>query len=344
MELDAIWDLPMPVTYGRHLTRLFEPGALLAGTGLGLAELAEPGRRMTVRQVLQYAQNAIRLAPRPEWYFEWALSLSDHFHGPISIALMSAPTLGASLDTFLKYFPGRVPYIDMQGRREADRFHAELRPLIDLGATRPMLIETPLLVLQQYLVSVYGIDMRAASIDLAYPATPYAAVYGRYFGCTVRFDAPCAALIIPAQWREMPNFGYSASTWAHALQLCEATMGSSRSRDTLGQVRHYLGSAFVIDERERALPTLRETADALHLAPRTLIRRLRAMGTTYQAVIDDFLQGRACELLANDQSQIKEVAAALGFSNPANFGKAFKRWFGVSPGNYRAGARQHPGD
>lgn len=342
MELDAIWDLPMPLTYGRHLARLFEPRELLAGTGLDVSVLADPGRRITVRQVLQYVRNTIRLAPRPEWYFEWALSLSDHFHGPISIALMSAPTLGASLDTFLKYFPGRVPYMDMQGRRDAESFHAELQPLIDLDIARPMLIETPLLVLQQYLVSVYGVDMRAASIDLAYPAPPYAAVYGRYFGCPVRFDAPCAALIIPAQWRDMPNFGYTPSTWAHALQQCEATMGSSRERDTLGQLRRYLGNAFAIDDRERALPTLRESAAALHLAPRTLIRRLRALDTTYQEVIDDFLQGRACELLANDQRQIKEVAAALGFSNPANFGKAFKRWFGVSPGNYRAGARQVP--
>ena len=74
----------------------------------------------------------------------------------------------------------------------------------------------------------------------------------------------------------------------------------------------------------------------LHLAPRTLIRRLRRLGTTYQAIMDDFLRARAAELLVNDRVKIKEVAAALGFNNPANFGKAFKRWYGVSPGGYRA--------
>jgi AraC-like DNA-binding protein len=40
--------------------------------------------------------------------------------------------------------------------------------------------------------------------------------------------------------------------------------------------------------------------------------------------------------LANDQMKIKQVAAALGFDSPANFGKAFKRWHGVSPGNFRS--------
>jgi len=67
------------------------------------------------------------------------------------------------------------------------------------------------------------------------------------------------------------------------------------------------------------------------------LRRLRALGTSYQAITDDFLRQRAAELLRNDEVKIKAVAAALGFQNPANFGKAFKRWFGVSPGSFRRG-------
>lgn len=59
-------------------------------------------------------------------------------------------------------------------------------------------------------------------------------------------------------------------------------------------------------------------------------------GAAYQEIADDFLRLRAAELLANDEVKIKEVAAALGFQNPANIGKAFKRWYGVSPGGYRA--------
>jgi AraC-like DNA-binding protein len=61
------------------------------------------------------------------------------------------------------------------------------------------------------------------------------------------------------------------------------------------------------------------------------------MGTTYQRVVDEFLKARACELLGNEHLRVKEVAAVLGFDNPANFGKAFKRWCGTTPGGYRAG-------
>jgi AraC-like DNA-binding protein len=61
------------------------------------------------------------------------------------------------------------------------------------------------------------------------------------------------------------------------------------------------------------------------------------LGITYQQIMDDFLLARAQEMLANDSLKVKEVAAALGFDNPANFGKVFKRWSGMSPGTYRKG-------
>ena len=75
--------------------------------------------------------------------------------------------------------------------------------------------------------------------------------------------------------------------------------------------------------------------DLLVLHVHLLIRRLRRLGTTYQQITDDFLLARAQEMLENDELAIKQVAASLGFDNPANFGKAFRRWCGMSPGSYR---------
>lgn len=336
MDPTAIEDLLMPATYGRHLARVFAPERLLAGTGLSAADLGDAERRITVRQALQYIRNTLALATEPDWYLGWAGTLAEHFHGPVSIALMSAPTLGDGLDTFLRFFPERIPYLHMQGRHDGDHFLAELCPLMDLGAAKPLLIETPLIILQQYLATVYAVDLGAVRIELDYPPTPYAERYARYFKCAVNFGAARNALVLPGAWRALRNLDYHESTWSHALAQCQATQASSRERTTLGQVRGFLCSAFEVAHRRRALPTLDEVAAHLYLAPRTLIRRLRCLGTTYQGIMDDFLRARAAELLANDRVKIKEVAAALGFDNPANFGKAFKRWYGMSPGGYRA--------
>lgn len=345
MDSNVIEDLLMPATYGRHLTRMFPAEALLAGTGLTAADFAEPDRRITVRQALAYIRNTLALGSEPDWYLGWAGTLADHFHGPVSIALMSAPTLGDGVDTFVRYFPVRIPYMHMQGRRDGDRFYAELCPLIELGEIKPILVETPLMVLQQYLHTLYAVDFSQARIELDYPPPAWAERYARYFLAPVVFDAPRVALVMPEAWRALRNLDYQESTWAHALGQCEA-IASSPDRTTLGEVRNYLCRAFEVPNRRRALPTLEEVAGHLHLAPRTLIRRLRRLGTTYQGIMDEFLRARAAELLANDRVKIKEVAAALGFQNPANFGKAFKRWYGISPGSYRVrhGAEPRRGD
>jgi AraC-like DNA-binding protein len=335
VDRHAIENLLMPVTYGRHLARLFPADKLFAGTGLALGDLDAPDCRISVRQALQYIENTRALAEEPDWYLDWARTLSDHFHGPISVALMSAPTLVDGFDVFLRYFPSRIPYMHLQCRAESNRLRAELWPLIDLGASLPMLVETPLLVLMQYLQTVYDIEASDMALEFAYPAPIWADRYRRYFHGPLTFDAPCNALSIPLGWRARPNMGYLDSTWAHALKQCEALLSSSRERSTLGELRNYLSTVFERADRTRSLPTLVEVATHLHLAPRTLIRRLRHLGLTYQQIVDDFLRSRSAELLANDALKVKEVAAALGFNNPANFGKAFKRWHGLSPGEFR---------
>ena len=335
MNRETIESLLMPITYGRHLIRLFPAEDLLAGTGLNAADLDDPDGRISVKQALQYVRNTLALAKEPDWYLRWAKTLTDHFHGPTSIALVSAPSLGDGIDTFIHYFPSRVPYLHMQSRFSGDEFVAEFCPLIDLGECQPMLIETLIIILQQHLETVYGVDFSRAALKLDYSPTPYANLYEKHFHCPVTFNAGTNALIIPHEWRDLKNFGYVKSTWDHACAQCEATMASSRSRETLGQVKTYLCQAFETANRGRPLPTLTEVAAYLHLTPRTLIRRFREMGLTYQEIIDDFLSTRAQELLVNDELTVKEVANLLGFDNPANFGKAFKRWHGVSPGVHR---------
>jgi AraC-like DNA-binding protein len=337
MDASAIKDLRMPITYGQHLLRLFDAGKLFEGTGLTAAELEDPNYRISVRQLLRYANNALDLGPEPDWHLAWASTLSDHFHGPISAAMLSAPTLGHGLDTFLQYFPSRIPYMHMQGYSRGDNFVAELSPLIDLGRVKQLLIETPLILLKEHLATVYPVRFAEATVEFAYPATPYADLYPRYFNCSVKFGASNNALIVPLSWRRLINLGHSESTWVHAVSQCESTAGSSRERSTLGQIRIYLCEAFERAERLRKLPSLDQVAVYLHITPRTLTRRLQKLGTNYQRLTDEFLQARAQELLANDKITIKEVSSELGFDNPANFGKAFKRWVGVSPGSYRSG-------
>ena len=86
---------------------------------------------------------------------------------------------------------------------------------------------------------------------------------------------------------------------------------------------------------DAAFPTLEAIAEQLHTSSRTLIRRLRAMNTTYQAITEDVRKLRARELLANEANRLQDVAKHLGYEDLSNFRRAFKRWYGMTPKAYR---------
>lgn len=83
------------------------------------------------------------------------------------------------------------------------------------------------------------------------------------------------------------------------------------------------------------LPSLEVVSEALTLTPQTLRRRLRDEGQGYQALKDDLRRDVAIEYLARADMTLVCIAERLGFSEPSTFHRAFKKWTGVAPGEYR---------
>ena len=76
-------------------------------------------------------------------------------------------------------------------------------------------------------------------------------------------------------------------------------------------------------------------ARALGMSRQTLYRRLKAEGTTFEELLDTKRRQLAIRYLGLDRSTVKATAYRLGFSDPAAFSRAFKRWTGISPSLFR---------
>lgn len=81
-------------------------------------------------------------------------------------------------------------------------------------------------------------------------------------------------------------------------------------------------------------PSLAAVASALGLSVRTLQRRLSARGLTYRSVLDDVRRRLAEVELCRGERSIAEVSRSLGYSDPAHFVRAFRRWTGQPPSRY----------
>ncbi len=161
--------------------------------------------------------------------------------------------------------------------------------------------------------------------------------YQRLFQAPLRFEAPRYALLFSRSDVEMP-----LPTANEALaQLHDRFAGDYLARFADTRVMHRARQILC-----RLLPQgepRRETvAQALCLSERTLQRRLHDEGSSFQQLLDDTRRDLAEQYLAQPNLAPLEIAYLLGFADPSNFYRAFKRWFGVTPGEYRLATRSRP--
>lgn len=98
-----------------------------------------------------------------------------------------------------------------------------------------------------------------------------------------------------------------------------------------GQVRRFLLEAC----RAGADPSLEAVARALRLTPRSLQRKLAAEGSSHREQLDQVRRALALAYLRDEGRSVTEVAELLGFSDPSTFHRAFRRWTGHAPHEYR---------
>jgi len=169
----------------------------------------------------------------------------------------------------------------------------------------------------------------------------HAARYNELTGLTVEF----ASMQLPPRGHLQMTFASGPRRWASAPNCsdekgdttneCEAQLASVYSlRSWSGWVRHVLQSS------EVALPTQEDLAALMGVTSRTLARHLTEDHTTYRAIAQAVLHERALDMLEHTALTVQEIGERLGYSDTANFSRAFKRLAGVSPAVWRHSSSQ----
>ena len=86
-------------------------------------------------------------------------------------------------------------------------------------------------------------------------------------------------------------------------------------------------------------PSIRTAAEATGMSVRTIQRRLAERGLTYSRLVDEVRSAEARRRISDPTARMRSVATELGFAEPASFTRAFRRWTGISPREYRTRLR-----
>ena len=328
----AIDKLRISTTYLRRLAREHpQPQTVLKE--LGFANIT-PRDTATVplADYFELLRSVDRCRRDRGWHLGIGLRTADHFHGPLTYALMSAPTIGHGLEAFSHYISIRAPHFECT-IRQADLHHfIVLNETIDLGDVRRILFEVGFSVFHDYVGSAGDVNLAAATLYLAHTKKPNDAYYADGFNCSVHFAHPENALAIPSAWTALPNPQYDELMWENALAQCETALAAQRPANTLNRTRSYVEMTLKHDPKSLCIEN---AAAELNMSVRTLIRRLQVQGTSFQTLRDAERRDRAVALLSRSNLTVTAIARSLGFSDTANFSRAFKRWLDVPPARYR---------
>lgn len=183
-------------------------------------------------------------------------------------------------------------------------------------------------------------DISPSRMRFRLPAPPWQAEYAQVFGEEVEilFEAGEDSLEFDRRLLDYPMKRHSPGLYQHLRQQAARRLASlPQPESTRASVERLIGE--YLGERLLDLPTI---AERMGLTPRTLQRRLKEEGSSFQTVYDHCRQQQAHLHLTTLDTDIHTLAALLGYSEPANFYRAFKGWFGLTPSEYRR--RHRPGN
>lgn len=312
-----------------------DPEPLLRAAGLPSSRaLAQDAGLLPHRRVNRFIRECLRATGRPWLGLELGLVMQLSAHGPLGYAVAASRDLRQALTMLARFAPIRDATLRLRLRAEPRGAAFELVERVDLGDVREFMACVVLATVARVIEAVVGSVPASIAVDLPFAEPAWRDRIARLMSGPLRFGAPRLALHFDAALLGAPCMTADATAFDRARRDCEAALASFATSTRMAQrVRERLLGA-----EEEAPPSLAALAAEFALSPRTLIRRLKDEGTRFQALRDEVRQQRALWHLQHTRDSVEAIAARLGYEDTSNFSRTFRRWFGVTPSEVRAGA------
>lgn len=302
---------------------------LLAGTGISESMLGSADARICYAQFGMLTRNALKLTGNPALGLDFGRRIHLSHLGVLGLLLMSSESVGAAIQGGLKYYRSLAPAWDLELRVEDTRAVLSAREVISFEPFRPFATESLVSAFDALNRQLFGIDV-VYEVQLHYSAPPYADCYRRFFDGTLRFDAEYTRITFDGSLLQRPLAGADGATASWAERQCAAMLSSLNCQNGIvEQARTLLRQ---VPGRYLSQEALART---LQTSTRSMRRSLQGLGTSYTQLLEEALREHAVEYLVRKGMNTEDVAAELGFSDARSFRRAFKRWTGKTPNEYR---------
>jgi AraC-like DNA-binding protein len=303
-----------------------DPAAVMQDAGLAPDALAHAENRVSyagLGRVLRHATDRTGCA-------HLGLLAGRMWHlcdlGLVGELMRNSETVGEALQTLTAH-----QHLNSEGGLA---FFIDRGPVVDLGYAiyeqrfegRDVMYDALLAGSVNFLRELCGPGWTPSEVLLPHAKPVEVSPYGNLFKVHPRFNSEICALRFPAHWMKHPVDGADPKR----LRIAKEQVELISSPALLQQVRRAI-RLLLLHERHSG----DDVAQMLAMHRRTLNRRLKAEGTTFQEVLDSVRYSVACELLSVPEISLDDVAATLGYAGVSPFMRTFHRWAGTTPGRWR---------
>jgi AraC-like DNA-binding protein len=271
-----------------------------------------------------------------------ALTLDDEFFGQdsrrmkagsfamICHSVLNCKTLGSAIDRSLRFYA--LVLDDIYGKLHRDGAEASIT--LHEGGAGPQRVfahEVLLMLLHGVACWLVGRRIPIKRAQFSYDEPAHSSEYRLMYSTSIGFRAPHTAIIFDAAYLALPIVQNERTVKEFLRNAPENILLKYKNGSSLGaRIRRRLRQSLPGD-----LPEFEALAEEMNMTPATLRRRLHEEGTFYQSIKDQLRRDLAIGYLSHSKRSAMDIGLELGFSERSAFHRAFKKWTGASPGEFR---------
>jgi len=334
------------ILYELAIEKGADPEQLLVNTGIRESVLRNPEANLNHAQFIELVNNAIKLTNEPALGLYYGTRLKFTTHGAMGQASISSDNVSDAIAAIIKYYRTRFAFIEMSFFIDGNEAVIQLDDNLALGPLKHFLIEALFVSIMDVSKFLFGPTLvQTGRCLVSYPAPSHVNQYFSFFvgsensgddislqrlADMISFNMPFNQIRFDKQHLMLPMVLANTVARRLAEQECEEQL---KAVEDTGSIVSKV--AQLLQSDPETIPSMVSVADSLHVTSRTLRRQLQAFGTSFQDLLADIRKKRALDLLQNTDKPVDEIAYELGYSDPSNFGRAFRKWTGSSPSGIR---------
>ena len=306
-----------------------DPAPLFESQHIDVRKISDPNARMSKTALNAVWANAAKLIDDPSFGLRSAEFLHPSHMGALGYAWLASTSLRTALNRLSRYVHFIADNIEVDLIEGNEKFEVTVREC-DVTNRMSWASDSSLAIVITLCRINYGSKLNPVSVDFQHAEPRNSGNYFALFKCPVNFGEEVDRITLnkDAVDKKLPSAN------PQLAQLSDQVMIQTLARLNKERIVPRVKSA-IIDLLPSGNVNDEMVAEALNMSTRALQRKLQKKETTFKQLLTETRQELADKYIRNNQLSLTEISFMLGFSEVSSFSRAFKRWTGESPSEYR---------